>query len=387
MATVTVDMLQQLDQRITTNMNDVGQINMRLGDIQTNITDVREGFEEEAKKFNDQIGMMFANHQNKIDGIINDATSQFAKHDQNYAGIIQGATEKFQTLDKQLGEQSNAWQSFYTAADKAMTDINVKISIIEAKLNTSSSSMSGSTDIYERLKKLEENRGNERREGKAKYLPMKNLIPKVMTDKVEEWRRWKEDTMDYLDMTNPGMKDFLEDLEAQDYPISEVWLQARGAPEITGERVAIWRPLKALTGGEARDVIQGVSDEDGWQAWQQLHRNFGPSIDATQGRVLAELGSMAGKPAKTPSETRTLLLDMEKSVKLVQDVTGSGIDTLHKKSIVLGILDPTTRQHTTQYHGSSTPYAEFVTKIREFVNSVAGSSGKDAMHIEAFQDM
>jgi len=44
---------------------------------------------------------------------------------------------------------------------------------------------------------------------KGKYIPLKNIMPKILGGKVEEWRLWKEDVVDYLDEITVGMKEYL----------------------------------------------------------------------------------------------------------------------------------------------------------------------------------
>ena len=38
------------------------------------------------------------------------------------------------------------------------------------------------------------------------YIPLKNNMPKMFSDKLEEWRAWHEDVAEYFDSVNPGMK-------------------------------------------------------------------------------------------------------------------------------------------------------------------------------------
>ena len=65
-----------------------------------------------------------------------------------------------------------------------------------------------------------------------------------------------------------------------------------------------------------------------------------------------EFSGMVARPAKNPEETRNLITEMERKRKMVEDVTGEDVSENHAKSVLVGILDPTTRQHTAMYHGS-----------------------------------
>ena len=45
-------------------------------------------------------------------------------------------------------------------------------------------------------------------------------------------------------------------------------------------------------------------------------------LAARQGIVMAELSGMVARPAKSPGETSALLTEMDRKMKLVEDVTG-----------------------------------------------------------------
>ena len=44
------------------------------------------------------------------------------------------------------------------------------------------------------------------------YFPINNLIPKEYKDHGDGWRQWKDDLLDFLDCSNPGMRSFLKDV-------------------------------------------------------------------------------------------------------------------------------------------------------------------------------
>lgn len=74
--------------------------------------------------------------------------------------------------------------------------------------------------------------------------------------------------------------------------------------------------------------------------------HFGPSFASRHGMVLADLSGMVAKPARTPGETRTQVMELDRRVKVAEDVTGEPISENHSKSILVGILAPLMRQHT-----------------------------------------
>ena len=197
--------------------------------------------------------------------------------------------------------------------------------------------------------------------GQGKWRPRR---PRILTadeydpnDKLEEWRAWKEDAFDYFDTVNPGVKE------------------------------KIWRALKQLTGGKARKVVTAVKEENGYEAWCKLSKNFEPGLASMQGRVIAEFGDMIKNPAKTPNETRRLINELIQKKKRVEDITGQEMEDIYSKAVLAGILDPMTRQHTAMYHGTDTTSEAFKKTILEFTNDAGQSSrGQAPMQIGRKQE-
>ena len=213
---------------------------------------------------------------------------------------------------------------------------------------------------------------------------MKNTIPKTLSDKEEEWRQWKEDVMDFLDSQNPGMKEFLEQIaERKEDGINEQWiLQMKSvtSPKVWTDRINLWRALKGLTEGEARKVVNAVRDEDGFIAWMKLHHRFEPGLATQEGVVMAEFSAMVKRPAKNPTETKGLVTEMDRKMKRVYEVTREDISQAHAKSVLIGILDPLTRQHTAMSHGTKTTFEELKKRVMEFANN---TMAPDAMTLGA----
>ena len=61
----------------------------------------------------------------------------------------------------------------------------------------------------------------------------------------------------------------------------------------TGE--SFWRFLKKYTQDktEARSVITGVREDNGWEAWRKLHRLFEPCMAMREALVMAQFTNMA----------------------------------------------------------------------------------------------
>ena len=207
-------------------------------------------------------------------------------------------------------------------------------------------------------------------------IPIKNLNPKEYKDHGDGWRQWQDDLLDFLDYSNPGMRSFLKDVEAQTEELKDEWMQMmkdKYGVKVTEDSVQVWRGLKSLTGGEARKVIMSAKNQDGFKAWQKLHVHFGPSLAAKQGMALADFSGMVAKPAPKPGETKSLITELERRMKMVEEVTGELISDNHAKSVLVGILDPMTRQHTAMHHEGNMGYEKLKRVVLEFTNNVAGS--------------
>ena len=183
-----------------------------------------------------------------------------------------------------------------------------------------------------------------------------------------------------MDTVNKGMKSFLKDVEVTGLIDNSFLASAaqKYGQKVADDGVQVWRALKKLTSEEARRVISSVKDENGFVAWKQLTENFEKGVDAKIGMALAELSGMVMKPAKTPTETRSLITELENKKKVVEEMTEDDIAPMHYKSILLGILDPMTRQHTASIHGTK-DMKKLIQTILEFVNYVQDASGDSPM--------
>lgn len=307
----------------------------RMGQVEANIAGLRGDLADHVRELGGQ--------KVTLEDQIN---TEFAKHKLMMVEIIEGAREEF-------GDLKTGLTTLYKETEKAIGELNKKVD--------------------EKMGEPDDRRCSGGNMNKG-YLPMKSMVPKAFTNQEEEWRQWQEDVMDYFDNVNPGMRKFLMEVEAQVDPISDKWIEDKvqeHGTKVAGDKVQVWRALKNLTDGEARKVVNSVRSEDGFRAWQKLHMRFGPSLASQQGVVLMELSGMVSKPAKTPAETRALITEMERRVKRVEDITGEEIGEGHAKSVLVGILDPTTRQHTAMHHGNKSTYEQLKKIVLEFVNNVA----------------
>ena len=213
------------------------------------------------------------------------------------------------------------------------------------------------------------------------YLPTKSMIPKSFSDKIDEWRSWSEDVVDWIDTVNPGMKEVLKEIdEMEDWNDLEVstLLESKGE-RIVKDRVPLWRALKKITEGEARKVTMSTKNEDGFRAWYNLRHRFEPTIAAKQGSVLADFTGMVSKPAKTPGDVITMVTEMGRKVKYLEDVSGEELPPMMAKAVLIGILDLLTRQHTASVQSLS--YEKRKIKVVEFATN-ATPAAKEALTVD-----
>ena len=119
--------------------------------------------------------------------------------------------------------------------------------------------------------------------------------------------------------------------------------------EFAAEGPALWRALKNLTevGSDARRIVTSVPDEDGFLAWSKLNKQYGLQFSAKQGMIRAQLYALAAQ-TKTPSDTRSRLIELDRIAKVVYEITGQELTDMEMKGVIVGCLDPLTCQHTTK---------------------------------------
>ena len=105
-----------------------------------------------------------------------------------------------------------------------------------------------------------------------------------------------------------------------------------------------------------------------------MHMQFEPKLVIRQGQVLADFAAMVSRPAKSIAETRELLTELERRMKMVRDLTEQGISDMHARSVLIGILDHQTRQHTA--YRQADPFEQFKNPVLEFVNAAGSSQGE-----------
>ena len=196
-----------------------------------------DALEQEVQVLKYQVSQQVANINAQKQELIDQLNAELTQHKLVMHEIVEGAKTEFTNIQ-------TAVKSLYEDSSKA---------VIELK---------------DRMENVEKSGGKQG--GMKGYLPVKAMLPGTFTDKVEDWRQWQEDVMDYFDNINPGMKEFLKEVEAETETVDDEWLrqQAHHSNRITSDELQVWRALKTLTTGEARKVITSIKTENGFRAWQ-----------------------------------------------------------------------------------------------------------------------
>ena len=150
----------------------------------------------------------------------------------------------------------------------------------------------------------------------------------------------------------------------------------------TGDKTLLWRALKRTTEGESRKVVTSTKGEDGFKAWYALNRRFEPSVSARHGAVMADFTGMVGRPDKTPGELQTLMTEIMRKIKIIEDITGQEVPDMMAKAVLLGVLDPLTRQHAAAMH--SQDFTKLRVRVLEFASNAVPSGGKESMDTGRF---
>ena len=119
------------------------------------------------------------------------------------------------------------------------------------------------------------------------------------------------------------------------------------------------------------------SQPNGWEAWRKLHLQYEPALVMREAVVMASFTNMVAKRAKTPSESKALLTELDERAKRVEEVTGEPIDNRHRMSVIMGVIDSESMKHTSQFQGAKQRADILQRKVIEFANLM--STGTRAM--------
>ena len=229
----------------------------------------------------------------------------------------------------------------------------------------------------ERMKeKVREVEGKGPSERKPKFIAAKHMLPRTL-DKQDDWKLWKSEVEDYCEVVMEGTKDIMEEIRNKKEVIEEVDLKRFW----WGIRAELWRLLKKFTSGEARRIVTSVSKDNGWEAWRRLHQQYEQGSAMKEAVARSQFTGMVNKRAKTPKETRALMVELEEKAKKMEEITGESIEEGHYKSVIAGMIDLETLKQTAEYQEGGLD--KFKRKVMEFVNLVMSGDGRggDSMEI------
>ena len=298
---------------------------------------------------------------------------------QNSENWMKGTEAKQKDLLEKLAkyeQEQTAWKEDLAGA------VRMEIGRVTGSLGELYSNVQTHITMFEeRIRKVEQ----EERKMKThkSLLYAKDMKPNVL-NKDEEWRRWKSDVEDYTEEAFAGMKDMLEKVKDAEAEVNEEWFTGT-KEEWWSKGEMLWRFLKKYTGTEARRVVQGVSEDNGWEAWRKLHQQFEPGTVTREAMVLARYTNMVNRKAKTPKETKALLIELNERAKRVEEVTGKPVEDRHAMSVISGILDPETSKHTAQFQGLKSNIETLKRKVMEFTNLVT-SHTENRMDLDRVQE-
>ena len=184
------------------------------------------------------------------------------------------------------------------------------------------------------------------------------------------------------------MAQLLKDAQLEEDPIDDLWVDENRAvhsDEVLGQAVELHRTLRALTDGEARQIAQSAMAENGLEAWRALHLRFGLATAAKMGAALTDVTIMTHKPAKNPAETRVTITELERRVRIAEDLTGVTMDDNWLKSVLAVLVDPLTRAHTTKFLGPTKSYQELKRAVLEFSTNNTGAKPAEATAMDLSQ--
>ena len=266
-----------------------------------------------------------------------------------------------QEVKNQVGEVTEGLKALYTVADLAIGAVASRVQRIEEEL----------TAQGEREKMRNERRGGEDRTGPKSLLHYKNMKVPVL-DKPDGWRNWLADVEDYTEETMPGIRADLETAKSCEEEVTDLDMSA-GAWD---HREMVWRFLKQYTGGEAKKVVGSAPNRNGWEAWRKLHLQYEPQLVMRGAVVMSQFTNMVTKRAKSPQETKALLLELDERARRVEEVTGEAIGNSHRMSVVMGLIDAESMRHTAAHSGANMRADVLQKKVIELASLMSTSDSR-----------
>ena len=90
-------------------------------------------------------------------------------------------------------------------------------------------------------------------------------------------------------------------------------------------------------------MVSTAAEENGFEAWRQLHLRFEPELEDQKNVVLLQLHNIP--PASSIEETKMKMVELRVRIAKAENIWGQALQEIQKKTAMLQILDPATRQH------------------------------------------
>ena len=199
------------------------------------------------------------------------------------------------------------------------------------------------------------------------------MVPKIFSDDITYWRKWREEVAKYFDEEKEGMKAVMDDVAKQTMPITKEEMEdaCKRNPSAIGEQLKKWkhlyRALEKLTEGEAAKVVSAVREENGFEAWRQLHLRFEPELEVQRNVVLLELHNIPA--ATTIEDAKAKLVELKVRIAKAEDILGEPIQEMQKKTALLQGIDLETKRHTATLKDNN--FQQYYTAVMNFTNNAS----------------
>ena len=321
---------------------------------------------QQVGKLQIEMGLMSAKNGELLTDITDQVRVQLAQERLGIQEIVAQASTEFGNLREQSGQQQSGLQQLYQATQTELEQVKQKLQELERR------GPGG------------DGRGAQADQKRTGMVLLKDLKPTSFNGKPEKWRAWVEEVADFAEANHRGLRQLLqrvERLKGQD--ADEYWLLNQTDLTNPQEQIIeeMFTVLKMYTepGTQARDIVMNTPKKNGFIAWQRLFSHYQPELAAREGQALSNVLLMQTKRAKNQSELRGLIVELEGKVRICKDLCGVEVEDNTLRSVLVGMLDPETRRHTSRYQGMDTTFDTLKIEVLKFINLT--SIDQDAMNI------
>jgi hypothetical protein len=305
------------------------------------------------------------------DGKLQEATADFRNQiEMKFAAEAQGINEIVVQAQQEFAK---------VHAELGQAQVNIQALFRETKRELD--------NVKEQMRAIE--RGTSIRHAKTDkgIVPLKDLKPSTFDGSPEKWRQWIDEIKDYAEACHHGARAVLEKVERiRGEEADDFWVLKQdeiGQDNAKTFIADIFLLLKTYTvaGSTARSIVMNTKSNQGTMAWQNLFRHFQPALAAREATAYADVMSMISRKAKTLSEMRKLMVELEDKVRKCRELCGIEVEKHTLRSVLVGMLDPETRRHTVSEQGMDSSYEALKDAVLRHINH---NDNGHAMDIGAF---